>query len=118
MLSILKYQLSVSYVVDILPVITCPALPSSFTLQPGQDSVTFNRATATDDSGITPTITYSTSSPGVTFFDGGTLILAINIQQVGTIPVTATATDNNNNQASCTFNLMIESKGIYLLIRP
>ena len=111
--------LFVSFVVDMVPVITCPTTPTSplsFILQPGQTSVTFNRATATDDSGITPTITYSTTTSGVQFLEGGTQILASNIQQAGTIPVTATATDNNNNQASCTFNLMIESKSIYLLI--
>ena len=89
------------------PVITCPSSPQTATLPQGQNSITFARATATDDSVIPPTITYSTTTPGVTFFDGGTSILAENIQEAGTIPVTATATDNNGNQAFCTFNLVV-----------
>ena len=72
----------------------------------------FPRATATDDSGIPPTITYSTTTPGVTFFEGGTGILANNIQQAGTIPVTVTATDNNNNVATSTFDLTIACKSV------
>ena len=98
------------------PVITCPSSPQTATLPQGQNSVTFARATATDNSGIPPTIVYSTTTPGVMFLDGGTIILANNIQQAGTIPVTATATDNNGNQAFCTFNLLVVGKRFLLIL--
>ena len=104
------------YLADPQPVITCPSSPQTATLPQGQNSVTFPRATATDNSGIPPTIAYSTTTPGVTFLEGGTNILASNIQQAGTIPVTATATDNNNNQASCTFNLVIVGKSVLIYV--
>ena len=58
-------------------------------------------------------ITYSTSTPGVLLLGGDTTVLATGIQQDGTIPVIATAADNNNNQASCTFNLNIDGKNVY-----
>ena len=94
------------------PVLTCP--PSQTSDLQGQNSVTFPKATATDDSGIIPNITYSTAAPGVIFIEGVSVILTTNIQQDGPIPVTATATDNNGNQASCTFHLVLVGKSVYL----
>ena len=101
-----------SHLVDLEPVITSTPPSQSFTLQPDQTSVIFPSATATDDSGIPPTITYSTTTPGVTFLESGTAILANNIQQAGTIPVTVTVTDNNNNVVTSTFVLTIACKSI------
>ena len=100
----------ISLSVDSSPVITCPA-SQIFTLRPGQ-SINFPGAIATDDSGITPMITYSTPTPGVLLLGSDTTVLATGIQQDSIIEVTATASDNNNNQASCTFNLDVNGKNI------
>ena len=64
----------------------------------------FPAATATDDSGIPPTVTYTTNT-GVQVFGGGSTTVVANNLQSGMTEVTATARDNNNNMATCTFNL-------------
>ena len=73
-------------------------------MQQGQTTVQFTGATATDDSGLPPTITYTTNT-GVQIFSGGSTTVIANNLQAGMTEVTATARDNNNNMASCTFNL-------------
>ena len=87
--------------------IICPERPS-VELPENTNFVQFPGATATDDSGLPPTITYTTSAPGVQVFPSGTNVIAVNVQP-GTILVTATARDNNGNMAECTIILTITS---------
>ena len=90
------------------PEITCPADPPAQALTSGSvTALTFNGATATDDSGVTPTIQYTSNPIGVTFLEqNANVVLAINVG-IGRTIVTATATDGNNNMATCTFFLTV-----------
>ncbi len=93
---------------DMPPEITCPADPPAQALTSGSvTALTFNGATATDDSGVTPTIQYTSNPIGVTFLEqNANVVLAINVG-IGRTIVTATATDGNNNMATCTFFLTV-----------
>ncbi len=85
---------TVTVVDNIPPVITCP--PNVSVTAAGSATsavVTYSAATATDNCGGTPTITYSIPS-GSTF-------------NIGTTQVTATATDASGNTATCTFNVIV-----------
>jgi ELWxxDGT repeat protein len=79
------------------PHITCPANVTTAASGPEGTSVTYPPATATDDVTAQPTITYDRAS-------GGTL-------PVGTTTLTATATDEAGNQATCTFSVTVTPKG-------
>ena len=80
------------------PVVICPAsrtVTSSAALTP---VIYTQLATATDNSGATPTITYSPVS-GSNFAQGQTT-------------VTVTATDPSNNQTICTFTITVSPSKI------
>jgi len=82
---------------DGFPVISCPSneterAPQSNTPDAGI-VMTYNAATATDSSGVVPTITYTQASN--TVFNIGTTI------------VTATATDAAGNEDSCNFTITV-----------
>ena len=82
------------------PVIACPA-NQIITTSATSTTVTFtgsNAATGTDNSGGLVTFTYSPTS-GSTF-------------SVGTTLVTATGSDPSNNEATCTFDVIV-IQGIY-----
>ena len=75
-----------------LPDVTCP--PDRTVTSSVQTPVTYTQlATATDNSGAIPTITYSPVS-GSTFALGATT-------------VTVTATDPSSNQMQCTFRITV-----------
>ena len=76
------------------PTITCP----SNVTQPGNRVVNYNAATATDNSGVSPTIAYSAAS-GSQFSFGETT-------------VTVTATDGSGNEAQCTFLINVVQPNI------
>ena len=97
-----------------LPVITCPQPQVTGT---ATTTLTLPGATATDDSGITPTITYTSSTPTVQVLtqagQNTALVSNLNLPTVGsTETVTATATDNNGLTAMCTFQITATSKWI------
>ena len=102
------FNLFPSYVVDFRPEITCPQ-DQNVVVQQGQTTAQFSAATATDDSGLPPAVTYTTST-GVQVFGGGSTTVVANNLQAGMTVVTATARDNNNNMAFCTFSLNIICK--------
>ncbi len=93
--------------VDPPPTILCPpnlsANPNSGT---NTAFIVIDAAMATDDSPVTPTIQYTTDSAGVQILDGfGTPFIYASNVPVGVTTVTATATDDTNNMASCTFTI-------------
>ena len=70
------------------------------------------KAQATDNSGIAPTIQYSTVTPGVIIFDSpASTIFASNVP-IGVTIVTVTATDQANNMATCTFTLTVSGESV------
>ncbi len=75
------------------PQVTCPATQNRTSNDVNGVLVTFAAATATDDSGDLPTMTYSQAS--------GTLF------PVGTTSVTVTATDGTGNEGACTFDVVV-----------
>ena len=87
------------------PTITnCPTNQAVQTTAGMTTTVSFAPAAATDNSGIDPTITYTTLSSGVTFSQGAGIVTAYNAG-VGQTIVTVTATDGSNNVAFCTFTV-------------
>ena len=94
------------------PVITCP--PNQVT-GTATTTLTIPGATATDDSGIAPTISYTSNTPTVQYLmqagQNSVLVSNLNLPTVGSIEtVTATATDNAGLTDSCTFQITATSK--------
>ena len=71
---------------------TCPSTQNVVTGTAATCTATYT-ATGTDNSGVTPTLTYAPASGTTTF-------------AIGTTAVTVTAKDAANNQATCSFNVV------------
>ncbi|XP_072051852.1 hyalin-like [Amphiura filiformis] len=81
-------------------------------------SFTVSQAQATDNSGINPTIGYTTPNPGVSIFDNAVGSVFVNNVPVGVTIITVTATDGFNNMAMCTFTITISSNPPPTIICP
>ncbi|WP_411768710.1 HYR domain-containing protein, partial [Winogradskyella sp. A3E31] len=82
------------------PTITCPTPNSSYNADNGLCSTSLSfTATATDN---------CTSNPSIVYSVGGNVITFPYDFPVGTTTVMATASDDNSNASSCTFNVVVE----------
>ena len=84
---------------DVLPTITCPSAVTHTLSSNVSEAVTHPTITTTHASGVTPTVTFDPAK------------LDVGPEDIGkSFVITATATDPDGNNASCTF--MIFVKGI------
>ena len=88
-----SFEVVISYLDDVPPVVTCPANQSIDSEEPHGVAVSYPPASAVDNVSASPTIRYSKAS-GEVF-------------AIGTTQVTVTATDDAANSAACRFDVIV-----------
>jgi ELWxxDGT repeat protein len=97
-----SFAVTVTYVDNTPPVVTCPSDVAAVTHLNAPAVMTYTPATATDDSGGNVTLTYSVAPPAPQF-----PVVSGNPFPVGTTTVLVTGTDPTGNMATCSFNVTL-----------
>ena len=98
---------------DLAPVITCPSVPETLAVQTGGaievDAASYigSVVTATDNSGVLPTVAVASMAPTTESGLSGPQDVSVLSYSPGSYTLTFTATDADSNSASCSFDLHV-----------